>query len=127
MTGRLFSLPALGALMTITLLAACAGPQGHGLASLTAKPKPAEALVRFQKLAATHPRLAEFEKSHGTPDFTQETRGAQGAALMLYYLKPGKAWLCVMKHGSAEATLLGPEPIGTKELNFLRAAKALEE
>jgi hypothetical protein len=84
-------------------------------------------MVRFQHLCATYPQIKLVTEKLGTPDFTSESRGPEADGLMIYYLKTGKAWLCLMKRGSKEASVMGPEAIGKKELAFLRAAKALEQ
>ncbi len=83
-------------------------------------------MLRLEQLRQTHPTLGEFIGRQGIPDFTVENTGSQGAGLLLYYLKPGKAWICLMKAGGKDAAILGPEPIAKKELTFLRAAKDLQ-
>jgi hypothetical protein len=113
-------------LCILCVTAGCSAPSG-GLAPLLSKPTASPAMLRFQQLQASYPALAELANKEGTPDYTDERSSSKGVAVMCYYLKPGKAWLAIIQPSTKEAAILGPETIGKKELDFLRAAKALND
>ncbi|MBL9113987.1 MAG: hypothetical protein JNJ83_03200 [Verrucomicrobiaceae bacterium] len=113
--------------LAVSLLeVSCIGPSPGGL-QLIANHPPNAGLLRLQQLEAKHPGLAAFLKDYGLPDYTLETTGTPGRGVMLYYLGPGKAWLMVEHKKNSAPVFLGPETIQRKELNFLRAAKDLNQ
>ena len=66
--------------------------------------------------SAVYPGLAKFLQANGYPDFLVEDKSFSLRQMVVFYVKPNKAYLFQMKDslGGQKLKVTGPEPIGKK-------------
>lgn len=98
-----------------------------GIAEVTTTP-PSPAYLELQRLARLDPLLANFLRMHGAPDRIIQDIGTTECKVVMYYLKPNKAWLFTLQQGfhGGSNSLAGPSTIGKKTRELFDAMDRLK-
>jgi hypothetical protein len=118
-------------MLGVTLLTSCAALSKQrlvsGIAEVTIAP-PSPAYLELQRLARLDPLLANFLRTHGAPDRIIQDIGTIDCKVVMYYLKPNKAWLFTLQQGfhGGSNSLSGPSTIGKKTRELFDAMDRLK-
>lgn len=129
-------LPALF-LVLITLAALLPGcATTHGTTNADARDRvlhvtenpPSMGYQRLQYHSGVSPALKGFLQVNGYPDFIIEDTGFRSRKIVMYYVKPNKAYLLTITTGlvGQKFDVSGPEPIGKQTRALFEALNKLE-
>lgn len=119
---RALSLPSLvAACMILAQLCSCSALMEEATDAratgkiLQVRSQPAS--LGFNRLgyhSAVYPGMAKFLHANGYPDYLVEDKTFSSRQLVMFYVKPNKAYLFQMKEsiGGPKLKVTGPEPIG---------------